>query len=32
MQKENGTLKICSKPYPGEEDWRGLPNNVIKVF
>jgi len=25
-------ITICSRPYPGESDWRSLPNNILKIF
>jgi len=32
IKEKNGMLSVCSEPYGNKEDWRALPNNVIKTW
>ncbi|MBN1270700.1 MAG: hypothetical protein JXB26_00370 [Candidatus Aminicenantes bacterium] len=31
-KRVNGTLMICSEPYPGQADWRKINNQTIRIL
>lgn len=31
-RRGDGRLALCSEPYPGERDWRGIPSGTIRSY